>query len=181
MANHCSLDWIKIKRVWRSLVGAPKYVQQYLRQEFGGHIDAYSASDWAGDRATRKSTSGGVLMIGSHLLKSWSTTQPVIAQSPGEAELYALVKTAAQAKGLFSLLVDFNLATTVTVHTDSDAAIGIVHRKGLGKTRHIETQYRWIQECLGDKSIAVRKVGTKDNPADMLTRGFKLEPLMEHS
>ena len=94
---------------------------------------------------TRKSTSGGVLMMGGHLLKSWSTTQPVISLSSGEAELYVLVKTAAQAKGLYSLIKDYNLDTTVTVHTDSTAVMGIVHRKGFGTTTHIEAQYPWFQ------------------------------------
>ena len=42
IANPCNLDWIKIKRVGRYLVFAPRYVQQYLWQELGGHIDAYS-------------------------------------------------------------------------------------------------------------------------------------------
>ena len=180
MSNPCNLDWVKIKRVGRYLVGAPRYVQQYLWQEFGGHVDAFSDSDRPGDRVTRKSTSGGVLMMGSHLLKPWATTQPVIALSSGEAELYALVKTAAQAKGLASLLMDYGMSTTVTVHTDSPAAIGIVHRRGLGKTRHIETQYLWIQESVRNKSIDVKKVGTKENPADMLTKGLKREPLTEH-
>ena len=58
MANPCSLDWIEVKRVRRNLMGAPRYVQQYLWQEFGAHIDAYSDFDWAGDRVRRKSTSG---------------------------------------------------------------------------------------------------------------------------
>ena len=115
----------------------------------------------------------------SCLLKSWSTTQPVIALSSGEAELYALVKTA-QAKGLFGLLLDYYLVTTVTVHTTLTATIGIVHRNGLGKTKHIETQHLWIQECVGDKSIAVRKVVTKENPAYIVTEGLKREPSMDH-
>ena len=38
----------------------------------------------------------------------------------------------------------------------------------------------WIQESVGNKSIAVKKVGTKENPADMLTKGLKREPLSEH-
>ena len=119
-------------------------------------------------------------MMGGHLLKSWASSQPVIALSSGEAELYALVKTAAQAKGMASLLMDYDMMSTVTVHTDSTAAIGMVHRKGLGKTRHIDTQYLWIQESVNNKDIAVKKVGTKENPADMLTKGLKREPLNEH-
>ena len=72
---------------------------------------AYADSDWAGDKVSRKSTSGGLLMIGGHLIKSWSSTQPVIALSSGEAELYALVKAASQAKGLCSLMADFCVET----------------------------------------------------------------------
>ena len=33
---------------------------------------------------------------------------------------------------------------------------------------------------MSNKSIAVKKVGTKENPADMLTKGLKREPLNEH-
>ena len=76
--------------------------------------------------------------------------------------------------------MDYGMSTTVTVHTDSTAAIGMVHRQGLGKTRHIDTRYLWIQESVNNKDIAVRKVGTKENPADMLTKGLKREPLNEH-
>ena len=49
MPNPCNLDWVKIKRVGRYLVGAPRYVQQYLWQEFGEHVDAFSDFDLAGD------------------------------------------------------------------------------------------------------------------------------------
>ena len=38
----------------------------------------------------------------------------------------------------------------------------------------------WIQESVGNKSMAVKKVGTKENLADMLTKGLKREPLSEH-
>ncbi len=53
-------------------------------------------SDWAGDKRSRTSTSGGVIKLGCHVLKSWSSTLHCIALSSGEAELYALVKGATQ-------------------------------------------------------------------------------------
>ena len=49
-------------------------------------LEYYSDTDWAGCPKSRKSTSGGCLMSGSHLLKSWSSTQPSISLSSGEAE-----------------------------------------------------------------------------------------------
>ena len=63
----------------------------------------------------------------------------------------------------------------MSVHTDSTAAIGIFSRRGLGKTRHIEVQYLWIQQSVHKKEFAVKKIGTNDNPTDVLTKGFKRE------
>ena len=97
----------------------------------------------------------------------------MIAFSSGEAAPYSLVKAASQAKGLCSLLDDFGLATSISVHTDSTAAIGIVSRRGLGKTMHIEVRYVWIQQSVHKKEVAVKKIGTQDNPADVLTKGLR--------
>ena len=65
-------------------------------------------------------------------MKSWSTTQQAIAMSSAEAELYALTKAAAQIIGLASMATYFNITLNGLVHTDSSAALGIVHRLGLG-------------------------------------------------
>ena len=66
MARPVELDWAKIKRVARYLAGAPRYVQMYEWQEYDGKMQTFADSDWAGDKVTRKSTSGG--------LTCWATT-----------------------------------------------------------------------------------------------------------
>ena len=180
MAKPRSVDWLKIKRVGRYLLGAPRYVQVFAWQSMPSELQTYTDSDWAGDRVSRKSTSGGVLMCGSHLLKSWSSTQPVIALSSGEAELYALVRGATQMTGMMSLYKDVGVDIDGMVFTDSTAAIGISHRRGLGKTRHIQVQYLWIQEKIANKELAVHKVATTENPADLLTKHLKLETILKH-
>jgi hypothetical protein len=131
------VDWTRLTRIGRYLINKPRFVQEFRWQDEADEVITYTDSDWAGDRVTRKSTSGGVMNLGQHLIKSWSSTQPVIALSSGEAELYALVKGAAQSKGLLSMLADFGAEVTAKVCVDSSAAIGIAHRVGLGKTRHI--------------------------------------------
>mgnify|MGYP003331503788 CR=1 FL=1 len=55
-------------------------------------VVSYSDSDWAGCKRTARSTSGGVVLRGSHHLKSWSVTQKGVTLSSAEAELGALVK-----------------------------------------------------------------------------------------
>ena len=52
----------------------------------------YTDSNWAGCSRTRRSTSGGIVVLDGGALKSWSSTQATVAMSSGEAEYYALVK-----------------------------------------------------------------------------------------
>ena len=89
-------------------------------------------TDYAGCKKTRKSTSGGVAMIGGHMIKSWSTTQAVIALSSGEAEFYGIVKGSSIGIGLRSVLADLGVDSRIQVHTDASAAKGIAMRRGLG-------------------------------------------------
>ena len=77
-------------------------------------------------------------MWGSHLVKSWSSTQSVVALSSGEAEYYGMVKGASVALGLQSVLKDFNIECNIVLKSDASAAIAISNRRGLGKVRYIE-------------------------------------------
>ena len=173
-------DWKALKRVGRYLRGAGRFVQQFEWQDIPETITAYTDSDWAGDKVGRKSTSGGVIKWGCHTIKSWSSTQQVVALSSGEAELYALLKGAAQAKGVMSMFMDWSYENACIVRTDANAALGIVHRLGLGKTRHIDIQYLWIQQEVANKNLRVDKVSTHDNPADLLTKFLKAETMEKH-
>ena len=71
--------------------------------------------------------------------------QKIIARSSAEAELYAMTKCATQTLGMIQLKQDFNIVLKGVVHTDSSAALGIVSRVGIGRTRHIQVQYLCLQ------------------------------------
>ena len=109
-------------------------------------------------------------MIGGRTIKSWSTTQAVIALSSGEAEFYGVVKGASALLGLLSLATDLGIELKGRIHTDSSAARGICSRRGLGKTRHIHTQYLWVQERLQAGDFSLLKVPTNDNVGDLMTK-----------
>ena len=76
---------LALKRIGRYLEGHSRLVYRYDFQK-ATQIDCYSDTDWAWCPRTRRSTSGGCLMLGQHLIKSWSTTQVPISLSSGEAE-----------------------------------------------------------------------------------------------
>ena len=98
----------------------------------------------------------------------------------GEAELYSLTKGASQALGLMTLAQDLGQTVNCLLRTDASAAVGIVHRQGLGKLRHIRVQYLWIQERVRSGELGVRKVPGKQNPADLLTKHLPASEMQAH-
>ena len=57
------------------------------------------------------------MCLGKHILKSYSTTQSVIAQSSGEAEYYGLTKGASVGIGIQGMFIDFGLKFKLEVFT----------------------------------------------------------------
>ena len=53
---------------------------------------------------------------------------------------------------------------------DASAALGIINRHGLGKTRHIDTSFLWVQEMAATQRLKYAKVLGKDNPAELFTK-----------
>ena len=127
-----------LKRLGRFIIGHKRAVYKYPFQR-ADHIDVYSDTDWSGCPRTRRSTSGGCIMVGQHCLRTWSSTQPSVTLSSGEAEYYGLVKAAGAGLGHQSLMGDLDVQLPVRAWTDSSAALGIASRSGLGKLRHLET------------------------------------------
>ena len=167
-----------LKRLGRYLLGEPRKVLEYDFQTVPDEVTIWTDSDFAGCGDSRKSTSGGVAMVGECCIKSWSSTQDVIALSSGEAEFYAIVRGCCQGLGAQSMLRDLGVEVHVRVNTDASAARGICMRRGLGKVRHIEVNQLWVQEAIASGRISLDKVGTSDNLADVLTKHLAKEQLV---
>ncbi len=158
-----------LKRVGRYLEGRRRLVYRFAWQSVSC-VDVYTDTDWAGCARTRKSTSGGGLVLGQHLVKSRSSTQSEVALSSGEAEYYGAVKASGVGLGFQSLLNDFGIKLPLRVWTDSTATIGICSRDGLGKLRHIDTKCLWLQHKVRSGRLEIRKVKGTENPADVFTK-----------
>ena len=164
------MSFQKLKRLARYLSGLPRLVYRYSWQAMPEVLDVFVDTDFAGCQTTRRSTSGGVALIGQCLIKHWSKTQTTISLSSGEAELHGIAYGAAQALGLQSLLLDLGWKLRIRIHSDATAAIGICRRKGIGKIRHLATADLWIQDKIRSKTLELCKVLGTDNPADVLTK-----------
>ena len=121
-------------------------------------------------------------MVGRHCIKFWSKTQHNITLSSAEAELVALVKGGCEGKGLVALMKDLGLDTPddFDIYTDANAAIGIVQREGVGRTRHIDVNMLWVQQRQKEGEMSINKVDTKYNPADIMTKAVPIEVMWRH-
>ena len=180
MAKPVSSDWKKLVRLARYLKGAPRCVWKFdwQKAEEQSPPKGYSDSDWAGDRKTGKSTSGGVVMIGQHLVKAWSRTQDAITLSSAEAELVALGKLAMEILGVRSMCEEWEMSQPSQISdlfADASAALSIAKRQGAGKMRHINVKSLWLQEKAVQLLLRYNKIKGEDNPADGLTKHVRQE------
>ena len=117
--------------------------------------------------------------MGKHLIKHWCKEQGPISLSSGEAELYAVNRAASEGLGLQSLARDYGWNYGLSIELDAAATQGILQRRGLGKTRHIDVRYLWTQQALKEKKFTLKKIESKHNTADIGTKPLAREPL-EH-
>ena len=162
----------KLKRIGRYLAGSPRLIWKFEWQQPQA-ITAFSDSDWAGCRRTARSTTGGVLMRGTHCIKAFSVTQRRVTLSSAEAELGAAVKVAAEAIGIEQLAEGMGVSFagySSRVFVDSSAALGVVGRRGNGKLRHVRVGQLWVQQLAEDGDVQFLKVSGTQNPADLFTK-----------
>ena len=143
-------------------------------------MNIYTDSDYAGDAVGRKSTSGGCVCIGKHLVRTWAKHQKVTALSSGEAELYAVVTASCEGLGVQAYGKDLGVELKGNIYMDSSAALGIVQRTGVGRMKHVHTQGLWVQEAHSTGRLGYRKIKGENNPSDILTKHVSRAILSKH-
>ena len=115
------------------------------------------------------------------MIRSWSRMQNLVALSSAEAELYGIVRASAELLGCRSMARDMGFHLGARVYADASAALGIVHRQGIGKLRHVDTHSLWLQQAARQKTIEYEKIAGELNPADMATKHLGAEPRWRHA
>ena len=161
-----------LRRVVRYLRRYPRWVVTYEWQGAPGGVTAFTDSDWGGCVRTRRSTSGGALLHGNHLVVHYSRTQQLIALSSAEAELNASIKAAQEGLSLRNLLVEMGEECFLELRGDSSANDGIIKRAGAGKVKHLSVRQLWLQEQAGAGELWHTKIPRLDNLSDVLTHRF---------
>ncbi|KAM3254169.1 hypothetical protein ACQJBY_047973 [Aegilops geniculata] len=167
--------WAAVKQLLRYVAGTLNFGCRYKKGEAEPRLIGYSDADFAGDVDDRKRTSGTVFVFGGSVISRQSQKQKVVALSSCEAEYMAA--TAAACTGVWlrrmlgDLLGDPGGATPLLI--DNKSAIQLCKNPVFhDRTKHIETRFHFIRECVQDGRIAVDHVHTDEQLADILTKAL---------
>lgn len=151
-------------------------------------VVGYSDSDWGGDAATGKSTSGCVVFVGGTPVCWRSRLQSELtpALSSAEAEYVALVPAAKEIRWIHMILVEIGLLEEKVTHLllcDNMAARKMAMRSHTKKrTKHINIKVHYIREEVSNGLVSIKYVNTIANYADCLTKpitGQRLKSLRD--
>ena len=87
MSGPCMSDWAKVRKLERYLRKHTRQVLWFAWEAVQSILQVYVDTDYAGCPRTRRSTKGGLVMHGGHLLKTWATTQTVVTLSSVDARV----------------------------------------------------------------------------------------------
>jgi hypothetical protein len=167
-----------VKHVAKYLIATIDQKIIFKRQPFDVFkLVAYSDSDWATDRQTRRSQTGGIIMLAGSPIVWLSTQQTSVALSSTEAEINALRSVVKQVLWVRNVLKELKLTSSAptTIFEDNTSAIKLVHNPAVNNTnRHTDISHKFINEnILEFKTIHIEQIPTLYNIADIFTKNTK--------
>ena len=131
-------DKERLKRVARYLHGHLDYMQGYSIQEETSTVVLSTDADCATCRETRRSNSGSTVMLGNHLIATWSRVQP-----PG-------LRGISETLGFVHMMREFHTQDwgRIIHRVDASACRAIMLRRGCGGLKHITVKSLWVQEAV---------------------------------
>ena len=168
--------WAAVKQILRYLKGTMEYGCRYERgTDLKPFLLGFSDSDFAGDVEDRKSSNGIAYFLGTSLVTWASQKQKIVTLSSCEAEY--VVGAAAACQGIWlSRLVGDLLGTQVApvkLLMDNLSAIALSKNPVChDRSKHIDTKYHFLRECIEDGKVEIDHIGTADQLADMFIKAL---------
>ena len=143
-----------------------------------GHVDA-----GYGNNIECRSTSGFCFTIGGSLVSWYSKKQGCVAQSACESEYISAAEAAKECLWFKNLLGEIGFKQgCIKMYEDNQACIALSKNpQNHNRTKHIQLIYHFIRDCVQKGEIDLLWVPTKEQLADLFTKGLPghvLRPLL---
>jgi hypothetical protein len=181
------VDWTRIRHLLRYIRGTSDFeLEMKLNlmpdvEEMGTgyareiRLRAHTDASWAGAPGY-KSVSCGALELEGCPVHFYSRTQSVVALSSAESELIAMVSVVQELLFLRRMMEELGYTCSAKVYTDSQSALQIVYRRGVGRARHLQLRLLWLQQIKTSGEVEFAYIPGRLNPADL---GTKILPRMK--
>lgn len=176
-------QWKAVVHVFRYLRGTIQLGIVYSGEDFNtvagqrsfelpqSHVDA----DWAGDRNTRRSTTGYIFKLAGGPISWKSRLQPTVALLSTEAEYRAVTEAGQELLWLRNMMriLGYGDSEPTKLETDNLGAMHLTTKSIFhGRTKHIEIQYHWIREVVNQGDMVVVHCPSSEMMADLLTKSL---------
>ncbi|XP_035835749.1 secreted RxLR effector protein 161-like [Helianthus annuus] len=163
-----------VKQILRYIKGTKEHGIIYKRQ--GGYkITGYSDSSFGVNTDKGKGTTGLVFYFGESPITWYTQKQQTVALSSCESEFMAATAAACQALWLKRLLSEITgwKEEKITLRVDNVSAIALMRNPVFyGRSKHIDTRYHFIRECVENEDITVEHISGELQRADILTKAL---------
>ena len=177
MENPQVKHWMAVKRIFRYLQGTKTHGICYKPSDkinFGECSDA----NWAGDLASRKSTSGYVFMLQGAPVSWGSKKQSSISLSTSEAEYIALSLEIQEGKWIHRLLCEIMTAASedgpeLVIHEDNQSCIKMTKNPvNHGRAKHIDIKYHHTRDEVKRGEVKLEHCETSVMLANIMTKAL---------
>ena len=78
------------------------------------------------------------------------------------------------------MMRDLGFAVKPVLNIDAKATEHILHRQGIGKLKHIDVAYLWVQDDIRSQRLLVHRVRSEENDADLGTEPLSKAVIAKH-
>ena len=143
----------------------------------------YADADYAGDKGTRRSTTGVIFLLNGAAISWGSKLQVTVSLSTTEAEYQAAGVGAREALWLRKLLPELGrpIVGPVQIKGDNEAALNLTrNHMTTPRSKHIDVIHHFARERVESEEIVFIGIPSIENVADALTKPLSRDLMAKH-